>query len=74
MQAATPLVYEFQINGRVELTRLGTGLHLGNLTTTVDIVGVNGVDFDPTDCDSDLVTAVGAAVQALIEDTKVVPV
>ena len=44
MQAAVPLVYEFQLNGRVELTVLATGLHQANLTTTTDLVAVAGVD------------------------------
>jgi len=73
MQAAVPLVFEFQLNGRIELTVLGTGLHLGNLTPTVDLVGINGVDFDPSVCDAGLLAAAEAAILALVQDTKAVP-
>lgn len=73
MQAAVPLVFEFQLNGRVKLTVLGTGLHLGNLTPTLDAVTINGVDFDPAGCDGTLLAAAEAAILALVQDTKSVP-
>lgn len=73
MQAAVPLVFEFQLSGRINLTVLGTGLHLGNLTPTVDIVGINGVDVDPSTCDGVLLAAAEAAILALVQDTKSVP-
>lgn len=73
MQAAVPLVFEFQLNGRIELTVLRTGLHLGNLTPTIDIVGINGVDFDPANCDAGLLAAAEAAILALVQNTKAVP-
>lgn len=76
MQAPVPLVFEFQANGRIELTVLATGLHQSNLTTTVDSVTVNGVDFPPTKVggsNASLVAAVAAAVQAWVVDQKGVP-
>lgn len=76
MQAPVPLVFEFQANGRIELTVLATGLHQSNLTTTVDTVVVNGVDFPPTNAggtNAVLVAAVAAAVQAWVVENKAVP-
>lgn len=76
MQAAVPLVYEFQLNGRVELTVLGTGLHQSNLTTTTDLVAVAGVDNNALNSggtNAALVAAINAAIQAWIIDNKAIP-
>ena len=73
MQPAVPLVHEFQINGRLELTVLATGLHQTNLTTTVDLVGVSGVDIDPSAVNPGLLAALKAAIQDVLIDVKSIP-
>lgn len=74
MQSPVPLQYEFQINGRVELTVLGTGLHQSNLTTTVDAVIVNGVDNDPTNITTgSLKAALETAIKNWLVDNKDIP-
>ena len=75
MQAAVPLVYEFQLNGRVELTDLATGLHQKNLTTTTDLVAVAGVDnnaVNSSGTNAALAAAINAAIQAWIIDNKAI--
>lgn len=75
MQAAVPLQYEFQLNGRISLTVLATGLHQSNLTTALDAVTINGVDKDPAAVSSgSLKTAIETAIKNWVIDNKAVPV
>jgi hypothetical protein len=69
-----PLQHEFQINGRVTLTVLGTGLHQSNLTVVTDVIVYNGKSFSVSSLNSGLVSALNTAIKNLTVSAKAVPV
>lgn len=74
MQPAVPLAFEFQVNGRITLTVLATGLHQANLTSTVDIFNVDGVNQQLSALNPGLKAALETAVKNLIISNQAVPV
>lgn len=74
MQPAVPLAFEFQVNGRVTLTVLANGLHQNNLTCTVDIFDVDGVNQKLSALNPGLKAALETAIKNLIISNQQVPV
>lgn len=73
MEPVVPLQYEFQINGRVNLTVLGTGLHQGNLTVNVDIVDVNGESIATSTIAGGDLTGLKNAIKTMLIGIKTIP-
>ena len=73
MQPLVPLAFEFQINGRVNLTVLRTGLHQTNLTVNLDIFDVDGTNQALAGLDAGEVAALKTAIKNLIISNQSVP-